>query len=82
MPPPSIPPSPGHQREFLDSVKSRKPCSCHVERSHKLATVLHLGNIAMRTGRRITWDAQHEQIPNDPAAAAMLRPAYRKPWEI
>jgi len=82
IPPPAIPPSPGHQREFLDCVKSRRPCSCHVERSHKLATAVHLGNIALRTGRRLTWNGQREEFVNDPAANQLLRPAYRKPWEI
>ena len=49
---------------------------------HRTATVCHLGNIAVRTGRTIRWDPQSEQIVGDADAAAQLTRAYRKPWEL
>lgn len=71
-----------HHANWLDCVKSRKLPICDVEIGHRSATVCHLGNIAIRTGRKITWDAKAEQIVGDKDANAMLTKAYRKPWAL
>ena len=63
-------------------MKSRKLPICDVEIGHRSATVCHLGNIAIRTGRKITWDAKAEQIVDDKEANAMLTKTYRKPWML
>ncbi|MBM3785638.1 MAG: Gfo/Idh/MocA family oxidoreductase, partial [Acidobacteria bacterium] len=63
----SIPDSPGHIREFLDSIKSRKITTCDVEYGHRLTKAGHIGNIALRTGRRIQWDDAKEQVVGDKA---------------
>lgn len=81
-PAPSIPDSPGHIREFLDSVKSRKLTTCDVAYGHQLTKGGHLGNIAFRTGRRITWDDDREQIVGDKAAQKLVTRKYRKPWKL
>lgn len=81
-PAPSIPDSPGHIREFLDSVKSRKLATCDIEYGHKLTKAGLLGNIAYRTGRRITWDDAKEQILGDSQANKMVTRKYRKPWKL
>jgi predicted dehydrogenase len=79
-PPPSIPSSPGHHREFLDSIKSRRPCSCAMERSHKLTSLVHLGNAALRSGRRLVWDSKNETFLGCPDAMNLLAREYRNPW--
>jgi predicted dehydrogenase len=81
-PDPTIPDSPGHIREFLDSIKSRKLTTCDVEYAHKLNKGGLLGNIAYRTGRRIQWDDTKEQIVGDKAAQAYVTRPYRKPWKL
>lgn len=81
-PQPSIPNSPGHIREFLDSVKSRKLTTCDVEYAHRLNKGGLLGNIAYRTGKRIEWDDAKEQIVNDKAAQRYVTRPYRKPWKL
>ncbi|MBN9121721.1 MAG: Gfo/Idh/MocA family oxidoreductase [Planctomycetes bacterium] len=74
--------SPGHFADWLACIKSRKLPICDVEIGHRSATVCHLGNIAVRTGRKITWDAKAETISGDKDAAALLTKAYRKPWAL
>ena len=74
--------SPGHQREFLDSVKSRRPPLAPAETAHRAASIGHLGQIAMILGRKIAWDPESETIANDPAAAHMLSTPMRAPWHI
>ena len=71
-----------HTANWLECVKSRKAPNADVAIGHRSATVCHLGNIAIRTGRKITWDAAKEEIVGDKDAAAMLTKAYRKPWSL
>jgi predicted dehydrogenase len=72
----------GHHANWLECIKTRKLPICDVEIGHRSATVCHLGNIAIRTGRKITWDPKTETITNDKDAAAMLTKEYRKPWTL
>ena len=81
-PEPSIPPSPGHEREWLDSIRSRKQPSCNVSYHYKLDAAIGLANIAYRLGRSIRFDPKTEKIVGDPEAARLARPEYRAPWKF
>jgi len=72
----------GHRRNFLDCVRSRQEPITPIEIGHRSITVAHLGNIAMRLGRRIRWDPEHEQIRGDAEAARMLAKPMREPWQF
>ena len=74
--------SPGHQRNFLDCIKTRKPTITPVETAHHSAIPGHLGLISMLTGRKIRWDAKHEKIIGDHAASQLLTRPYRAPWHL
>ncbi|WP_165068138.1 Gfo/Idh/MocA family protein [Paludisphaera rhizosphaerae] len=74
--------SKNHHQNFLDCVKSRKNPICDVEIGHRSATVCHLGNIAIRAGRKIKWDPKAETIVGDAEAASMLSRPYRSPWKL
>jgi len=71
-----------HQGNFLDCVKSRKPTAAPIETAHRTITVAHLGNIAMRLGRKIRWDPAAEQVVGDDEAAALLDRPLREPWRL
>ena len=68
-------------RNFLDCVKSRKEPIADLESSHRVATACHLANISLRTGRKIFWDTDKEEIVGDQKAAGMLVRPYRQPWD-
>ena len=70
-----------HVRNFIECIKSRNLPVSDVEQGHQVATACHLGNIALRTGRKLRWDADKEQIIGDRESAAMLERPYRKPWD-
>ncbi len=74
--------SPGHYREFLDSIQSRKRTLTPVEVAHRSQTPGHLGYIASVLGRKIRWDAAKEQILDDPEAAQWLSKTMRAPWHL
>jgi predicted dehydrogenase len=71
-----------HARNFLDSVKSRKPTHCPVETGHRSTTATLLGKLALQRGRLLTWDAGAERVTDDEAANKFLTYEYRKPWTL
>jgi myo-inositol 2-dehydrogenase / D-chiro-inositol 1-dehydrogenase len=72
----------GEHRNFLDSVKSRKNPYFPAEIGHRCCSLLHLGNISMRLGRKLYWDPDKEQFLNDEKANSMRSRAMRGPWLI
>jgi len=70
----------GHRRDFLDCVRSRAETITPVEVGHRSITIAHLGNIAMRLGRKVRWDPQTERIVGDAEAARMTARPLRGPW--
>ncbi len=74
--------SPGHRRNFLDCVKSRKKPVAHEEIGHRTATICHLLNIGMLAQRDLEWDPDRESITNDPAINRMVHRSMRSPWRI
>jgi predicted dehydrogenase len=78
----SIPPSPGHEREWLDCMKSRKQPSCSVFYHYKLDVASTLANLSLKLGRSIHFDPSTEKIVGDPEAARLAVPDYRAPWRF
>ena len=74
--------SSSHSGNWLDCIRSRRAPICEAEIGHRSATVCHLGNIALRSGRRITWDPVREVIVGDEQAQAMVSRPYRAPWRM
>ena len=74
--------SPGHVRNFLDCVKSRKPTVAPVQTGHHSVIPGHLGLISMLAGRKIKWDVAKEEIIGDAEAGKLLTREYRAPWKL
>jgi len=70
-----------HVKNFIDCVRSREKPVAHAEIGHRSTIVPHLGNISIRTGHKLRWDATKEQIVDDPEASALLFRQPRKPWD-
>jgi len=81
-PPKSIPPSPGHEREWLDCIKSRQQPSCSVFYHVKVDVPIVLSLLSLKLGRSIRFDPIKEEIIGDSEAAHMAIPTYRKPWKF
>lgn len=81
-PPPSIPSSPGHEREWLDCIKSRQQPSCSVFYHTRVDVPIVLSLLSLKLGRSIRFDPAKERIVGDPEAAKLTVPSYRKPWRF
>ena len=47
-----------------------------------LTEALLLGNVALRTGGSVEWDAESMRVRNIPQAEAYIRPAFRAGWGL
>jgi len=74
--------SDNHHQNWLECIKSRQDPICNVERGHRSATVCHLGNIAIRSGKKVIWDPHKEQITGDAQLATWVSRPYRAPWKL
>jgi hypothetical protein len=78
----SIASSPGHEREWLDCIRSREQPSCNVNYHYRVDLALTLANLAYRLGRSVRFDPTTERILDDQEAIAFARPQYRDPWKF
>jgi predicted dehydrogenase len=81
-PPPSIPSSIGHHREWIEAVKARGQTTCDFDYSGALAEAVLLGNVAYRAGKKIEWDDKALKATNAPEAMQYVRREYRKGWTL
>ena len=72
----------GEHDDFLKCVKSRKDPYFPVDIGHRVSTVCHLANIAIKVGRKLKWDPVKEQFIGDSTANAMLSRPMRAPWKL
>ncbi len=72
-----------HVRNFLEAVKSRQPTVCPIEDAVQSDAICHLADIALRLGRKVTYDMERERFLKDKEAnrRLALRP-MRKPWKL
>src|SRR5262249_34599222 len=70
-----------HMGNFIECCRDRSMPVSDVFSHHRALTTCHLANIAMRLGRKLTWDASREEIVGDAEANAFQRREQRKGYE-
>ena len=73
---------PPTSQNFLDCVHSRNKPNADIEIGHLSTRLCHLGNIAYRVGRKLTFDATREAFVNDPEADKLLVREYSSRFEM
>jgi len=71
-----------HMGNFFDCVAARRQPIADVEAGHRSVSTCHLGNIACRLGRPLTWDPAAERFVSDAEADAMLSRPQRAGFEV
>ncbi len=73
-----------HMGNFFSCVRSRKDPISKVEDGHLSATIGHLIIIALRTGKKLEWDAAKEVFKGENAkeATTYLAREMRKPYDV
>jgi predicted dehydrogenase len=81
-PKPTLPRVASHQAEWIDASRGIGKALSPFTYAAVLTESLLLGNVALRTGAKIDWDAAKMQARGCPEADAFIRPAFRKGWRI
>ena len=71
-----------HLRNFVDCVKNRSRPAADIETGHVSSALCHLGNIAYRVGREVTFVPETAAFAGDREANLLLSRSYRSGWEL
>ncbi|MBT6765415.1 MAG: hypothetical protein HOA90_12885 [Prolixibacteraceae bacterium] len=72
-----------HQKNFIESIRSRKQPNGDVEQGHLSATLIHLGNIAYRVGnKQLFFDVEDERFVDNEKANQLIKSSYRENYRI
>lgn len=71
-----------HIDNFLAAIKSQGSLNCDIEEGYKSTLLAHLGNLAFRLGKPLSFDPATQTFVGDPDANAYLKRAGRKPFVI
>jgi predicted dehydrogenase len=69
-----------HHRDFLECIRDGGTPHADIHEGHLSAGLCHLGNIATRLGRTLTFDSKTERFTGDDEANGMLTREYREHW--
>ena len=78
----TLPRSPGIHHEWLQGILANKQPLAYFVYSAPFTETMLLGNVAMRLGRRIEWDAENLRVKNDGNADQYLKKEYRRGFEL
>ncbi len=70
-----------HWANFLECVKTRQKPISDIEVCNRSTATCLLGNVALRSKLRLTWD-QQKWTTEQSAAHSFLKREYRKPWKL
>jgi len=83
-PPRKLPRIPGeaHEMNWVDACKGKQEASCPFEYAARLTEVMLLGIVALKAGKRISYDGPNMRVTNLPQANDYLRREYRQGWSV
>jgi len=75
-------PDPPKLVDLATAVKTRQWAGGHAESSHRVCTLMHLANIAIRLNRTLQYDPVNEQVVGDEEANRFVDIPLRAPWHL
>ena len=73
----------GHHKNWVDCVLANKQAVSNFDYAGPLNEIVMLGNVAVRAGKKVEWDAKKLEIRNDPSLNHLLRrEKYRQGWTV
>ncbi len=75
-------PRAAHVQNFLDCMRTRKRPVTDIEVGHRVTTIAHLGNVALRSGQAIRWDGKRQRVIGNEQLNKWLSKPYRAPWTL
>ena len=72
----------GKNGNWIDACKGGDPASSNFDYAAPLTESVLLGNVALRTGKKIHWDGPNLKATNAPEADKYVKPVFRKGWSL
>lgn len=67
-------------KRFLDVIRGKEKELCPLDEAIISDTISHMGDIAIRTGRKVTWDPKQGEVIGDPEANKLYIREMRPPY--
>lgn len=80
--PQKLPRSVGHHLEWIAACKGGPAAGANFDYSGPLTEIVLLGNLAIRTGKKLRWDGPNMNCTNLPEANAFIHAPYREGWSL
>jgi predicted dehydrogenase len=80
--PKTLPRRGGTWVEWFEACKGGEAAGCNFDWTGPLTEAVLLGNIAIRAGKPLEWDAARAKFTNDEAANALVSEAYQNGWSL
>jgi predicted dehydrogenase len=81
-----IPRSPGHREELMKAIRGEEAWDfpkSNFTYGGPLVEAMNLANVAVRLGKKVTWDPVALKCPGTPEADPLIKRPYRKEfWEV
>jgi len=73
-----------HTQNFVDAIRKgdASMLRCGIDTGSVAAINASMGNIALKTGRKLFWDSAANQFRNDAQANELMRASYRAGYEV
>lgn len=71
-----------HKAEWVRAIRGGSPAMSNFDYAAVLTETMLLGNVAVRLGQSLDYDADQVRVTNCAEAEALIKPPYRKGWEI
>jgi hypothetical protein len=81
-PAPTLPRTKEHHYEFIQACKGGPATQSPFSYASVLTEALLVGQLALRTGKAIEWDAKKMKAKGVPEADPFIHPTFRKGWSI
>lgn len=71
-----------HLQEWATACRGGAPSMSNFNYAARLTETMILGNLALRAGSKIEWDAQNQKVTNLPEANKFVRREYRSGYSV
>jgi len=82
LPPKTLKRRSGTWGEWVEAIRGGEPAGCNFDWAAVITEAVLLGNIAIRAGKDLQWDAEKMVFANNDKANEYVTPNYRSGWYL
>ncbi|HXY36743.1 MAG TPA: Gfo/Idh/MocA family oxidoreductase [Planctomycetaceae bacterium] len=71
-----------HFKEWATACRGGAPATSNFNYSSRLTETMIMGNLALRAGSRVEWDAKNQLVTNNPSANKFVKREYRTGYSV